>query len=205
MRQLDAPECWATTNFPQYWQVRRAGQHSFQCTEHKGPSALLGACTVIQLVSEWIEIGSDLWINTESDGWKRGQGSKQRTVGGPKWKRQRQANSLHHYSRKICQGPLVLLYLSAQAEETAVFLVLLRPRYKMDIAIQPCILRSWPSYFPTSRIFDQHFGDPISEAEMIPSLYYPRPSFFRWPSWVDSGLSEVSFQYFLHKGSEAYL
>ncbi len=75
----------------------------------------------------------------------------------------------------------------------------------MDIAIQPCILRSWPSYFPTSRIFDQHFGDPISEAEMIPSLYYPRPSFFRWPSWVDSGLSEVSFQYFLHKGSEAYL
>lgn len=161
-------------------------------------SALLGACTVIQLVSEWIEIRSALEITTERNSWKRGQGSKQRTVGGPKWKRQRLANSLHHYSRKIhswlvCQGPSVLLYLSAQAEEAAVFWVLLRPRHKMDIAIQhPWFRRSfWPSFFP-SRIFDQHFGEPITETDVIPSLYYPRPSFLRWPSWVDSGLSEVS-------------
>uniref|UniRef100_A0A672LII0 Alpha-crystallin B chain n=1 Tax=Sinocyclocheilus grahami TaxID=75366 RepID=A0A672LII0_SINGR len=65
----------------------------------------------------------------------------------------------------------------------------------MDIAIQhPWFRRSfWPSFFP-SRIFDQHFGDPISEADMIPSLYYPRPSFFRRPSWVDSGLSEMKME-----------
>lgn len=29
---------------------------------------------------------------------------------------------------------------------------------------------------------------------MIPSLYYPRPSFFRWPSWVDSSLSEMKME-----------
>lgn len=69
-------------------------------------------------------------------------------------------------------------------------------RDKMDIAIQhPWFRRSfWTSFFPT-RIFDQHFGEHISESDVLapyPSLYFPRPSFFRWPSWVDSGLSEVS-------------
>ncbi|XP_051949456.1 crystallin, alpha B, b [Xyrauchen texanus] len=65
----------------------------------------------------------------------------------------------------------------------------------MDIAIQhPWFRRSfWPSFFP-SRIFDQHFGEPISNSDMIPSLYYPRPSFLRWPSWVDSGLSEMKLE-----------
>ncbi|XP_065140236.1 crystallin, alpha B, b [Paramisgurnus dabryanus] len=66
----------------------------------------------------------------------------------------------------------------------------------MDIAIQhPWFRRSfWPSFFP-SRIFDQHFGEHISESDMIPSLYYHRPSsFLRWPSWMESGLSEMKME-----------
>ncbi|KAG9281994.1 crystallin, alpha B, b [Astyanax mexicanus] len=68
----------------------------------------------------------------------------------------------------------------------------------MDVAIQhPWFRRSfWPSFFP-SRIFDQHFGEHIPESEMLtpyPSLYYPRPSFFRLPSWVESGLSEMKME-----------
>ncbi|KAL6463388.1 hypothetical protein MHYP_G00277790 [Metynnis hypsauchen] len=68
----------------------------------------------------------------------------------------------------------------------------------MDIAIQhPWFRRSfWPSFFP-SRIFDQHFGEHIPESEALtpyPSLYFSRPSFFRWPSWVESGLSEMKME-----------
>ncbi|KAK2816547.1 hypothetical protein Q7C36_022818 [Tachysurus vachellii] len=68
----------------------------------------------------------------------------------------------------------------------------------MDIAIQhPWFRRSfWPSFFP-SRIFDQHFGEHISESDVLapyPSLYFPRPSFFRLPSWMDSGLSEMKME-----------
>ncbi|XP_053474131.1 crystallin, alpha B, b [Ictalurus furcatus] len=68
----------------------------------------------------------------------------------------------------------------------------------MDIAIQhPWFRRSfWTSFLPT-RIFDQHFGEHISESDVLapyPSLYFPRPSFFRWPSWVDSGLSEMKLE-----------
>ncbi|XP_051970844.1 alpha-crystallin B chain-like [Xyrauchen texanus] len=65
----------------------------------------------------------------------------------------------------------------------------------MDIAIQhPLFRRSyWPFFFP-SRIFDQHFGEPISDSDMIPSLYYSRPFFLRWPSWMDSGLSEMKLE-----------
>ncbi|XP_077062612.1 alpha-crystallin B chain-like [Siphateles boraxobius] len=67
----------------------------------------------------------------------------------------------------------------------------------MDIAIQhPWFRRSfWPSFL-SSRVFDQHFGEPISETDMIPSLYYPQPFFQRWPSWVDtdSGLSEMKME-----------
>ncbi|XP_027034420.1 crystallin, alpha B, b [Tachysurus fulvidraco] len=68
----------------------------------------------------------------------------------------------------------------------------------MDIAIQhPWFRRSfWPSFFP-SRIFDQHFGEHISESDVLapyPSLYFPRPSFFRWPSFMDSGLSEMKME-----------
>ncbi|GAA6095756.1 crystallin, alpha B, b [Tachysurus ichikawai] len=66
----------------------------------------------------------------------------------------------------------------------------------MDIAIQhPWFRRSfWPSFFP-SRVFDQHFGEHISESDVLPpSLYFPRPSFFRWSSWMDSGLSEMKME-----------
>ncbi|TRY81399.1 hypothetical protein DNTS_032834 [Danionella cerebrum] len=65
----------------------------------------------------------------------------------------------------------------------------------MDIAIQhPWFRRSfWPSFFP-SRMFEQHFGEPISESDMMPSLYYPRPSFLRWPSWIESGVSEMKME-----------
>ncbi|MCI4394607.1 hypothetical protein PGIGA_G00170630 [Pangasianodon gigas] len=68
----------------------------------------------------------------------------------------------------------------------------------MDITIQhPWFRRSfWPSFFP-SRIFDQHFGEHISESDVLapyPSPYFPHLSFFRWPSWVDSGLSEMKME-----------
>ncbi|TSL34528.1 Alpha-crystallin B chain [Bagarius yarrelli] len=68
----------------------------------------------------------------------------------------------------------------------------------MDIAIQhPWFRRSfWSSIFP-SRLFDQHFGEHISESDVLapyPSLYFPRPSLFRWPSWVESGLSEMKVE-----------
>ncbi|XP_035288050.1 crystallin, alpha B, b [Anguilla anguilla] len=65
----------------------------------------------------------------------------------------------------------------------------------MDIAIQhPWFRRSmFPSYF-TPRIFDQHFGEPISDTELyapFPSFYYPRLPLPRLPSWVESGHSEM--------------
>ncbi|XP_076867154.1 crystallin, alpha B, b [Brachyhypopomus gauderio] len=68
----------------------------------------------------------------------------------------------------------------------------------MDIAIQqPWFRRSfWPSLLP-SRLFEQHFGEHVPESELLtpyPSLYFPRPSFFRWPSWVESGLSEMKME-----------
>ncbi|XP_041090980.1 alpha-crystallin B chain-like isoform X1 [Polyodon spathula] len=65
----------------------------------------------------------------------------------------------------------------------------------MDIAIQsPWIRRPlFPSWFPC-RIFDQNFGEHLSEGELFPSFpstFWPRSSFFRMPSWVDTGLSEM--------------
>ncbi|XP_072549748.1 crystallin, alpha B, b [Salminus brasiliensis] len=68
----------------------------------------------------------------------------------------------------------------------------------MDVAIKhPWFRRSfWPHLIP-SRIFDQHFGEHISESELLtsyPALYAPRPSFLRWPSWVESGLSEMKME-----------
>ncbi|XP_036380854.1 crystallin, alpha B, b [Megalops cyprinoides] len=68
----------------------------------------------------------------------------------------------------------------------------------MDVAIHhPWFRRPlFPSYLP-SRIFDQHFGEHISENELFapfPSLYYPRAPFFRLPSWVDSGHSEMRME-----------
>ncbi|KAJ8388299.1 hypothetical protein AAFF_G00134530 [Aldrovandia affinis] len=68
----------------------------------------------------------------------------------------------------------------------------------MDIAIQhPWLRRSFvPSYFP-ARIFDQHFGEHISDSELfapVPPLYYPRTPLLRLPSWVDSGHSEMRME-----------
>ncbi|XP_012677437.1 crystallin, alpha B, b [Clupea harengus] len=67
----------------------------------------------------------------------------------------------------------------------------------MDVAIQqPWFRRFLPSFFP-SRLFDQHFGEHISESDMlppIPSLYYPRSSFPRWPGWLESGHSEMRME-----------
>ncbi|KAL2095112.1 hypothetical protein ACEWY4_009831 [Coilia grayii] len=67
----------------------------------------------------------------------------------------------------------------------------------MDVTIQqPWYRRFIPFSFP-SRIFDQHFGEPITESDMlppIPSLYYPRLSFPRWPSWLESGHSEMRME-----------
>lgn len=97
-------------------------------------------------------------------------------------------NSLHHCSRKIWAQLLSLwlvLYISGQAGQAADL------TDRMDIAIQlPRFRRSfWKSFFP-SRIFDQHFGEHVSESDVL-AAYSPRPSLFRWPSWMDSGHSEV--------------
>ncbi|XP_023669327.1 crystallin, alpha B, b isoform X2 [Paramormyrops kingsleyae] len=65
----------------------------------------------------------------------------------------------------------------------------------MDIAIhQPWPRRSFFSSFLPSRIFDQHFGEPVPESELLPpfpSLYYSRPWFLRLLNWGDTGLSEM--------------
>ncbi|XP_066566601.1 crystallin, alpha B, b [Amia ocellicauda] len=65
----------------------------------------------------------------------------------------------------------------------------------MDIAIQhPWFRRPFFSSFFPCRIFDQNFGEHISEGDVFspfPPLYWPRSSFFRMPTWVDSGLSEM--------------
>ncbi|XP_028648685.1 crystallin, alpha B, a [Erpetoichthys calabaricus] len=70
----------------------------------------------------------------------------------------------------------------------------------MDIAIQhPWFRRSFfPSFFP-SRIFDQNFGEHLTESEMFPSfssMFWPnlRSSLFRMPSWMDTGLSEMRLE-----------
>ncbi|XP_076129987.1 crystallin, alpha B, b isoform X1 [Alosa pseudoharengus] len=67
----------------------------------------------------------------------------------------------------------------------------------MDVTIQqPWFRRFLPSFLP-SRIFDQHFGEHISESDMlppIPSLYYPRVAVPRWPSWLESGHSEMRME-----------
>ncbi|KPP63168.1 alpha-crystallin B chain-like [Scleropages formosus] len=65
----------------------------------------------------------------------------------------------------------------------------------MDIAIQqPWFRRSFLSSFFPSRIFDQHFGEHLSENELLPpypSLYYSRPWLLRFLNWVDTGHSEM--------------
>ncbi|OCT72511.1 hypothetical protein XELAEV_18035491mg [Xenopus laevis] len=67
----------------------------------------------------------------------------------------------------------------------------------MDVAIQhPWFRRHFYSLFGPNKIFDQHFGEHLHEAELFPSSSLLSPFFFRYPSfrlpsWIDSGLSEM--------------
>ncbi|KAG9265415.1 alpha-crystallin B chain-like isoform X1 [Astyanax mexicanus] len=64
----------------------------------------------------------------------------------------------------------------------------------MEIAIQnPWFRRSlFPGFFPF-RMFDQHVGDHWDSDFFSPfyAMFYYRPSFWRYPSLWDSGMSEV--------------
>ncbi|XP_005987318.1 crystallin, alpha B, b [Latimeria chalumnae] len=71
----------------------------------------------------------------------------------------------------------------------------------MDVAIHhPWFRRPFfPSTFP-NRIFDQSFGDHLSDTDLFSSFstsinpFYYRPSFFKMPSWMESGLSEMRLE-----------
>ncbi|XP_021331756.2 crystallin, alpha B, b isoform X1 [Danio rerio] len=60
----------------------------------------------------------------------------------------------------------------------------------MDIAINPPFRRIlFPIFFPR-----RQFGEHITEADVISSLYSQRSSFLRSPSWMESGVSEVKME-----------
>ena len=70
----------------------------------------------------------------------------------------------------------------------------------MDIAIHhPWIRRPFFPFHSPSRLFDQFFGEHLLESDLFPTstslspFYLRPPSFLRAPSWIDTGLSEVSF------------
>uniref|UniRef100_A0A480P942 Alpha-crystallin B chain isoform 1 n=1 Tax=Sus scrofa TaxID=9823 RepID=A0A480P942_PIG len=69
----------------------------------------------------------------------------------------------------------------------------------MDIAIHhPWIRRPFFPFHSPSRLFDQFFGEHLLESDLFPAstslspFYFRPPSFLRAPSWIDTGLSEVS-------------
>lgn len=69
----------------------------------------------------------------------------------------------------------------------------------MDIAIHhPWIRRPFFPFHSPSRLFDQFFGEHLLESDLFPTstslspFYLRPPSFLRAPSWIDTGLSEVS-------------
>ncbi|XP_075460535.1 alpha-crystallin B chain [Ascaphus truei] len=70
----------------------------------------------------------------------------------------------------------------------------------MDVAIQhPWFRRQFYSLFGPSRIFEQGFGEHLQEADLFPtsamlSPFYLRYPFFRLPSWIESGLSEMRLE-----------
>lgn len=70
-------------------------------------------------------------------------------------------------------------------------------RTPMDITIHnPLIRRPLFSWLTPSRIFDQIFGEHLQESELLPtspslSPFLMRSPFFRMPSWLETGLSEV--------------
>ncbi|KAM7087297.1 alpha-crystallin B chain [Molossus nigricans] len=70
----------------------------------------------------------------------------------------------------------------------------------MDIAIHhPWIRRPFFPFHSPSRLFDQFFGEHLLESDLFPastslSPFYLRPSsFFRTPSWIDTGLRAPSW------------
>ncbi|NP_571232.1 crystallin, alpha B, a [Danio rerio] len=65
----------------------------------------------------------------------------------------------------------------------------------MEISIQhPWYRRPlFPGFFPY-RIFDQYFGEHLSDSDPFSPFYtmfYYRPYLWRFPSWWDSGMSEM--------------
>ncbi|XP_065273272.1 alpha-crystallin B chain isoform X1 [Emys orbicularis] len=66
----------------------------------------------------------------------------------------------------------------------------------MDIAIHhPLIRRPLFSFLTPTRIFDQSFGEHLSESELFPtsgalSPFLLRSPFLRTPSWLETGFSE---------------
>lgn len=72
----------------------------------------------------------------------------------------------------------------------------------MDIAIHhPWIRRPFFPFHSPSRLFDQFFGEHLLESDLFPAstslspFYLRPPSFLRAPSWIDTGLSEVSLPF----------
>lgn len=69
----------------------------------------------------------------------------------------------------------------------------------MDITIHnPLIRRPFFSWLAPSRIFDQIFGEHLPESELLPvspsfSPFFMRSPILRMPSWLETGLSEVTF------------
>ncbi|KAI2656154.1 Alpha-crystallin B chain [Labeo rohita] len=64
----------------------------------------------------------------------------------------------------------------------------------MEISMQhPWYRRPWfPGYFPF-RIYDQYFGEHLPDSDLFSPFYmfYYRPYFWRFPTWLDSGVSEM--------------
>nr|AAB25041.1 alpha B-crystallin [Gallus gallus] len=70
----------------------------------------------------------------------------------------------------------------------------------MDITIHnPLVRRPLFSWLTPSRIFDQIFGEHLQESELLPtspslSPFLMRSPFFRMPSWLETGLSEMRLE-----------
>ncbi|XP_029429021.1 alpha-crystallin B chain [Rhinatrema bivittatum] len=69
----------------------------------------------------------------------------------------------------------------------------------MDIAIhRPWVPRPF-SFFGPSRMFEQHFGEHLHEADLFStpaalSPFYFRFPFYKLPSWIETGFSELRLE-----------